>query len=167
MNAKNEKDHYSKRLMDQASNKKRRDNHTETRTATHGRPSLVQVAKIFGAFLCTANPYRTRDPVKTKVFAADKVDVTNTALTMEGRTAWIKNVSAIGLWLMSRELRTFDPCPLKCNHERRLARRFPRSVKDCQREVGCKQKIGYWNNAGSLDGTSIPTTMTEAILKQK
>ena len=97
MNAKNEKDHYSKRLMDQTNNKKRRDNHTETRTATHGRPSFVHVARIFGAFFSTANPYRIRDPVKTKVFAVEKADVINTALTMEGRTAWIKNVSAISL----------------------------------------------------------------------
>jgi hypothetical protein len=61
--------------------------HTETITAIHGRPLSVQVVKIFGALFCTASPYKMRDAEKMNVFAAEKVDVINTALTMEGRTA--------------------------------------------------------------------------------
>lgn len=59
--------------------------HTEATTATHGRPSFVQVVKIFGAFFCTASPYRMRDAEKVNMFAAEKADVINTALIMEGR----------------------------------------------------------------------------------
>jgi hypothetical protein len=58
----------------------------ETITAIHGRPLSVQVVKIFGALFCTASPYKMRDAEKMNVFAAEKVDVINTALTMEGRT---------------------------------------------------------------------------------
>jgi len=61
--------------------------HTETITPTHGRPLLVQVAKIFGTLFCTASPNRMWDAEKMNVFAAEKADVINTALTMEGRTA--------------------------------------------------------------------------------
>ena len=60
---------------------------TAARTAIHGKPSLLQVAKIFGALFCTASPYRTRDAVKMNVFAAENADTINTALTIEGRTA--------------------------------------------------------------------------------
>jgi len=66
--------------------------HTEAVTATHGRPLLVQVAKIFGALFCTAKPNRMRDEEKMNVFAAEKADVINTALMMEGRTAWTRNI---------------------------------------------------------------------------
>jgi len=66
--------------------------HTETITATHGRPLSVQVAKIFGALFCTASPNRMRDTEKMNVFAAEKADVINTALTMEGRTAWKRSI---------------------------------------------------------------------------
>lgn len=60
--------------------------HTGTVTASHGRPSLVQVVKIFGAFFCTAIPNRMRDAAKMKVFAAEKAAIINRALTMEGST---------------------------------------------------------------------------------
>ena len=66
--------------------------HTETITATHGRPLSVQVVKIFGILFCTASPYKMRDAEKMNVFAAEKADVINTALTVEGRTARKMNV---------------------------------------------------------------------------
>lgn len=79
--------------MNQARNDSQKEMlHTETITATHGRPPWVQVVKIFGALFCTANPYRIRDAEKMNVFAAEKADVINTALTMEGRTMRGKNV---------------------------------------------------------------------------
>ena len=79
--------------MNQANNKNLTEIiHTEVITATHGRPFLVQVVKIFGALFCTANPYRMRDAEKINVFPAENADVINTALTMEGRTVWKRNV---------------------------------------------------------------------------
>ena len=69
--------------------------HTETITAIHGRPLSVQVVKIFGALFCTASPYKTREAEKMSVFDAEKADVINTALTMEGRTSRKMNVLAI------------------------------------------------------------------------
>jgi len=66
-------------------NAKNERNHAAV-TATHGRPSLVEVAKIFGALFCTASPYKIRDAVNMNVFAAEKAAVSNTALTIEGRT---------------------------------------------------------------------------------
>ena len=61
--------------------------HTAARIATHGTPSPVQVVNIFGALFCTANPNKIRDAEKMYVLAAEKADVINTALTIEGRTA--------------------------------------------------------------------------------